>query len=267
MRYSENNSGTASLKTAMHQGCKIALPTYNGGKNGSGVYQTIINQQPPHRVFISAFLGHCGVLRNKRPAEFNIGSDIDVGIIERWIGLFGQKYRDVANFYDDDSLQFNIGCSLKYLSELRGKQRISHDWLIYCDPPYLMSTRSSGKRLYAHEMTDAQHLELLTLLKKLPCMVQISGYPSELYDRELAVWRKIEFDAMTRQGKKRECLWMNYPEPTQLHTALYVGKDYRERERIRRKAQRWVAKLSAMPHGERQFIIEALQSVNSGDAA
>lgn len=45
------------------------LGTYPGGKSGTGTYQTIINLQPPHRVFISALLGHCGIMRNKRPAE------------------------------------------------------------------------------------------------------------------------------------------------------------------------------------------------------
>jgi hypothetical protein len=30
--------------------------SYPGGKGGSGVYQTIINQQPPHEVYIEPFL-------------------------------------------------------------------------------------------------------------------------------------------------------------------------------------------------------------------
>lgn len=31
--------------------------TYFGGKAGSGTYQTIINQIPPHRVYIEPFVG------------------------------------------------------------------------------------------------------------------------------------------------------------------------------------------------------------------
>jgi hypothetical protein len=31
--------------------------TYPGGKGGAGVYQMIINQIPPHRVYIEPFLG------------------------------------------------------------------------------------------------------------------------------------------------------------------------------------------------------------------
>lgn len=37
--------------------------------------------------------------------------------------------------------------------------------MIYCDPPYLLSTRA-GSGQYAHEMTDEQHEQLLQLLLK-----------------------------------------------------------------------------------------------------
>ena len=46
--------------------------SYPGGKAGSGVYQTIINQMPPHKTYIEAFVCAGGVLRNKRRAEVNI---------------------------------------------------------------------------------------------------------------------------------------------------------------------------------------------------
>ena len=50
---------------------------YPGGKNGSGVYQTIINLMPPHEVYIEPFLGAGAVMRLKRPAARNIGIDLD----------------------------------------------------------------------------------------------------------------------------------------------------------------------------------------------
>ena len=48
---------------------------YLGAKGGSGVYQTIINLMPPHKVYVEAFLGTGTIMKKKAPAEFNIGID------------------------------------------------------------------------------------------------------------------------------------------------------------------------------------------------
>ena len=58
---------------------------YPGGKAGAGVYQRIINQIPPHDVYIEPFLGDGAVLRRKRPASVSIGVDADCRVLrERW---------------------------------------------------------------------------------------------------------------------------------------------------------------------------------------
>lgn len=36
---------------------------YSGGKGGDGVFQKIINQMPPHQIYVEAFLGMGSVLR------------------------------------------------------------------------------------------------------------------------------------------------------------------------------------------------------------
>lgn len=236
-----------STNSAMPAG--IEFGTYPGGKSGAGTYQTIINQQPPHQVFISAFLGHCGIMRNKRPAARNIGIDLCPGVIAKWNDAISET--PGFEMYNDDTLDF-----VRTFGKFFGIET-----LFYFDPPYLMETRSSG-RLYEYEMTDDQHRQLLVAIKKLPGMVQISGYPSDLYAHELADWRMIEFDSMTRGGLRRECLWMNYPDPASLHTTWYVGDNYRERERIKRKRLRWEKRIAAMQPAERQVILEALLAVD-----
>ena len=57
---------------------------YPGGKNGSGVYQTIINLMPPHEVYIEPFLGSGAILRMKRPALRNIGMDRDPDALKQF---------------------------------------------------------------------------------------------------------------------------------------------------------------------------------------
>lgn len=87
--------------------------------------------------------------------------------------------------------------------------------LIYCDPPYVLSSRSSGKRQYKHEMTNRDHEELLAVLKVHKGPVLISGYRSELYDLELVGWYQ-EYTTATDQLSRRreEVLWMNFDPGT-----------------------------------------------------
>jgi hypothetical protein len=121
--------------------------------------------------------------------------------------------------------------------------------------------------MYRYELEAARHEELLQVLVRLRCFVLLSGYPSEMYRRALASWRVIEYDTMTRGGRSRvECLWCNFPEPQALHDYRYLGRDYRERERIRRKVARWVKRLSGMTVLERRAVESALLAVRSREA-
>lgn len=91
------------------------------------------------------------------------------------------------------------------------------DVLLYVDPPYLGSTRSQD-RSYRHEMmTDDEHRDLAKALHACKASVVLSGYASDLYDRELyAGWHRQEFLTGTGQGpdgsgwsNRTEVLWVN----------------------------------------------------------
>lgn len=87
------------------------------------------------------------------------------------------------------------------------------DALIYLDPPYLRSTRRSG-RLYLHEFTVAQHEQMLALAVKSRAKIIISGYDNDLYDSFLAGWRKDHIMSQTTSTEMRqETIWMNYEPP------------------------------------------------------
>lgn len=90
--------------------------------------------------------------------------------------------------------------------------------LHYVDPPYLHETRSTGNKydltyaggMYAHEMTTAEHVEMLAFLRNLAGMVVLSGYPHELYDEALPGWRRVECAAHADGAQDRtEALWIN----------------------------------------------------------
>lgn len=84
------------------------------------------------------------------------------------------------------------------------------DTLHYVDPPYMAETRDAGGD-YAHELSDADHIDLLKFLRGLEGKVVLSGYPSETYDDLMAGWHRIEREALADGARSRiEVLWLNY---------------------------------------------------------
>ncbi len=82
------------------------------------------------------------------------------------------------------------------------------DTLIYADPPYLMETRT--QKMYAHEMSQDDHLEMLDTLKLHPGPAVISGYDNALYDKHLGSWKKIRVKPpkVEKQADRMEILWV-----------------------------------------------------------
>ena len=81
--------------------------------------------------------------------------------------------------------------------------------LIYADPPYLLDTR--GCKQYKHEMTEQDHIDLIAALLEHKGPVILSGYPSEMYDRELKSWSRITRKSYNQNSNQRtEVLWCNF---------------------------------------------------------
>lgn len=214
---------------------------YPGGKGGAGVYHTIINLIPPHDTYIETHLGGGAIMRNKKPAAKNIGIDIDPGV--------------TAAFGDASRITVINGDAGRFLQNYN----FTGIEFVYCDPPYLMETRKSGP-LYNFEYSTDDHINLLRILKELPCMVMVSGYWSELYAEMLSGWNKRSFEAVTRGGTvATEWVWFNYSIPVELHDYSYLGDTFRDRERIKRKHRRWVKNFVNMPILERHALFAELK--------
>ena len=102
------------------------------------------------------------------------------------------------------------GVQIEHQPALQVIRKFNHDnVLIYADPPYLLNTR--GGKQYRHEMTEQDHVELLAALLQHKGPVIISGYPSELYDRELRNWSRITRKSYNQNSDPRtEVLWCNF---------------------------------------------------------
>ncbi|WP_409309014.1 DNA adenine methylase [Pectobacterium sp. B1J-3] len=225
--------------------------SYLGSKAASGAYQKIIANMPPHDTYIETHLGGGAIMLRKPVAMKNIGIDIDENALNKFVYAHALSQRN-------SNVSLVCGDALEYLRtfDFTRAGRV----LIYVDPPYLPETRTSRNR-YRYEYTADDHQELIATLRRVPASVMISGYPSSLYDELLHGWRAIEFQVMTRGGVRTEKLWMNFPEGM-AYSAKFAGKDYIDRQRIKRKAERWAAKYRAMTPAERLAVMVELNRVD-----
>lgn len=109
------------------------------------------------------------------------------------------------------------------------RQHDGPETLHYVDPPYVHETRSARRgergKGYAFEMTDGDHAALAAVLRGLEGMVVLSGYPCDLYDRELYPdWRRIARQHLADGAKRRtEVLWFNPAAAAALQPTLFDG--------------------------------------------
>lgn len=88
--------------------------------------------------------------------------------------------------------------------------------LIYCDPPYVhssrsaMTGRSSTTNGYLFEMTDFDHRMLADRLHRCAGMIVLSGYPSAMYQELYGDWVSHQRQHVADRAKMRtEVVWLN----------------------------------------------------------
>lgn len=228
--------------------------TYNGGKEGDGTYQKIINLIPLHDMYIEAFIGNGAIYRHKKESQYSIGIDLDASVIEKW------KELDLPgiNLINTDAISWLE--HFKVLADILKSQGTRV--FIYIDPPYLMESRKNQKDLYKFELKNRDHNRILAVARSINANIMISHYPHDLYDRELSDWNTFTFTCQTRNGTATEKLYYNYPKPTELHDYSYLGDNFRERERIKGIVTRNTSKFMRMPAAERNALIENLTNNN-----
>lgn len=160
--------------------------------------------------YVRARMSRSGLAQQKDPARWSyckaghtVRRSVSISV-SRWLGGV-EKLADVATRLQ--TVQIEQLPALRILDKYD-----TADTLFYCDPPYMMSTRTGTRECYANEMTDAEHAELLGKLRTVQGKVAVSGYPSERYASALHDWRQVAWGVSSPTSRKQrtECLWMNY---------------------------------------------------------
>lgn len=98
--------------------------------------------------------------------------------------------------------------------ELIKKYKNNNNILIYCDPPYEQSTRTSAR--YIVDMNRDSHINFIDAVLNSNAKILISGYKCDLYNKlEENGFTRIDFDVKTISGNfkaktKTESLYLNY---------------------------------------------------------
>jgi DNA adenine methylase len=223
------------------------MNSFFGSKATSGLCQPIIAIMPPHDTYIETHLGGGAIMQRKPAALHNIAIDLDPEALRA--------------FKCDYPIEKVHGCAHEFVSKynFRGRE------LVYCDPPYLHYTRTSTRR-YRFDYEEKDHIKLLELLKRLPCSVMVSGYPSHLYDELLTDWRSLELQVMNQGGVRTEKLWFNFI-PDRVHWSRYAGKNFTDRQRIKRKAESWARRYQGLPRAERLAVLSSIMAVEAQETA
>lgn len=211
---------------------------YYGGKTRLAPW--IVSLMSPHQRYIEPFAGTASVLLAKAPSRFEVINDLDGDVV-----TFFRVLRDRPDEleracrltpYAREEFLACRDCRLDDVDDLerarrwwvRVAQGFNNDALIYCDPPYLGSTRTARSRrehkeanAYTHEMLrDEEHIELADVLRAARGHVLLSGYDSPLYEELYDGWWRAEssvvrvaanHQADTAKRRATEVVWSNRP--------------------------------------------------------
>lgn len=173
------------------------------------------------RVWVLLSQGRCGTMR-RTGWRFYQNPDASTFAFPEYLGAYAARVPAAAHRLAGVSLESRD--ALDVIEDYGRHPRV----LLYCDPPYLGSTRSTN---YRHEMTGAAaHRDLAAALERARSAVVVSGYPSPLYDELYAGWHRLELPAWTgngirngatkTDGHRTEVLWSNRPFPGE-HLRLF----------------------------------------------
>lgn len=256
---------------------------YTGNKLIYGVYHKIINEIPQHNTYYELFAGGGAIgkllIRSIQDHTVKyIFNDIDKKVTDEY---FYQEIQPLITVSAETQSLMSVGSTnpeiqskmIVSANRIRIFNRTALDIIqtelsvraqnnnfVFLDPPYLHSTRPNQINLYRYEMTDKDHIQLLTAVRTCKAKIMIIHPRCELYDTTLQDWRQIDVKLRYSTKTSEECIYMNYDKPKILQCDKFLGSDCWDRQRIKRKGERFIKKFLNLPALERKYIMDRLNN-------
>jgi DNA adenine methylase len=232
---------------------------YPGQKNIPGLIHKIVNEIPFCTEFYELFAGSAAVSIFLYVLDLNVKfyiNDISSGVTDKinFICRQNDLYLpdhtvNISNLNATDIIQtfFNVPATTEKF--------------IFMDPPYLHSTRPKNTNIYEFELSESDHIKLLSSIGSIQVNTMIIHPDCDLYNEYLKSWRSVQLKIRYHNKTSIEKLYMNYEKPKKLLTTKYLGKDCWDRQRIKRKGDRLINKIKSLNDQERQFLIEKIKEI------
>jgi DNA adenine methylase len=217
------------------------MSNYIGNKGGQSILPILTNLIPCSHRYFSLFFGAGGLEKSKPFSNIKwVCSEINPS---------NKKYTTPLANIVYSSYQ-----------ELIADNNFTSEDFIFADPPYVLSTRLSGKKLYKFEFDEQSHVEFLTSVSNLPAKILITHPVHDLYNSHLTSWFKLPMRYQTRKGIYNDCVWMNYDVSSiELHNYNFLGKDFTERQQIKRKRHNIINRIESLSYHEKMAILKHFQ--------
>lgn len=218
---------------------------YPGQKKINGVFQAIINEIPKCTDFYEVFCGSAQlskIIMSICPDIKIHLNDLDSAVIDKY------------------SFPSAVCTNLHSLELLSVIEKNDYEGsIMFIDPPYQHCSRIGNEKLYTFEMSDQDHIDFFNYVSSSKIKMIIIHPKNCIYDKLINLgWRYKEIKIRYHNKTSIERIYCNYAVPVELMTYKYIGINFTDRQRIKRKCERFSKKLQLLPVIEREAIINHL---------
>ncbi len=207
-----------------------------------GIRRNIINLIPKCSIFIETMAENGSIFNKIKLPETTIVNHTNQ------LSTNKQNYDKNQNIINENLPYYKL--FHKYAPLLKKKNAFA-----FFNPPQL-SEITPTTPTKQNPWQKKEHSQFLTLVKTLKCKCMICQNPNPLYDKALKKWNTFNIENYAQNKILR--LYINYPKPLILQDHNHLGSDYKDCQRIKRKANNFLNKLASFSEPEKTAVLSEI---------